>query len=52
LLFKYFGVPEYSIYVLGLIGLIAIVCNKYLIQVVERQFVKRRYKMALGFRQI
>ena len=52
LLFKYFGVPEYSIYALGLIGFIAIVFNKYLLQVVERQFVKRKYKMALGFRQI
>jgi len=52
LLFKYFGAPEYSIYALGLIGLIAIVFNKYLLQLLTRQFVKRRYKMALGFRQI
>ena len=52
LLFKYFGVPEYSIYALGLIGLIAIVFNKYLLQLLTRQFIKRRYKMALGFRQI
>ena len=52
LVFKYFGVPEYSIYALGLIGFIAIVFNRYLLQVVERQFVKRKYKMALGFRQI
>lgn len=52
LVFKYFGVPQYSIYTLGLIGFIAIVFNKYLLQVVERQFVKRKYKMALGFRQI
>jgi len=50
--FKYFGVPEYSIYALGLIGLIAIVFNKYLLQLLTRQFIKRRYKMALGFRQI
>ncbi len=52
LLFKYFGVPEYSIYALGLIGLIAIVFNKYMLQLLTRQFIKRRYKMALGFRQI
>ena len=50
--FNYFNMPQYSIYVLGLIGFIAIVFNKYLLQVVERQFVKRKYKMALGFRQI
>jgi hypothetical protein len=52
LLFKHFGVPEYSIYTLGLIGLIAIVFNKYLLQMLTMQFIKRRYKMALGFRQI
>jgi len=52
LLFKHFSVPEYSIYALGLIGLIAIVFNKYLLQMLTRQFIKRRYKMALGFRQI
>jgi len=51
-LFKYFGVPEYSIYALGLIGLIAIVFNKYLLQILTSQFIKRKYKMALGFRQI
>jgi len=51
-LFKYFGVPEYSIYTLGLIGFIAIVFNKFLLQMVAKQFVKRKYKMALGFRQI
>ena len=51
LLFKYFGVPEYSVYALGLIGLVAIIFNKYLLQMVTRQFVKRKYKMALGFRQ-
>lgn len=52
LLFKYFGVPEYSIYTLGLLGLIAIVFNKHLLQMVTRQFMKRKYRMALGFRQI
>lgn len=51
LFFKYLGVPEYSIYTLGIIGLIAVVFNKYLLQFLTRQFVKRRYKMALGFRQ-
>lgn len=51
LFFKYFGVPEYSIYALGIIGLIAVVFYKYMLQFLTKQFVKRRYKMALGFRQ-
>jgi hypothetical protein len=52
LLFKYFGEPEYGIVALGSLGLIAIVFNKFLLQLLTKQFVKRRYKMALGFRQI
>jgi len=52
LLFKYFDLPQYSIYTLGLLGAVAIVFNKYLLQMVARQFVKRKYKMAVGFRQI
>jgi hypothetical protein len=52
LLFKYFDLPQYSIFTLGLLGAVAIVFNKYLLQMVARQFVKRKYKMAVGFRQI
>ncbi len=51
-LFNYFGEPVYGIVALGFLGLMAIIFNKFLIQIVVRQFVKRRYKMALGFRQI
>jgi len=51
-LFNYFGEQVYGIVVLGFLGLMAIIFNKFLIQIVVRQFIKRRYKMALGFRQI
>lgn len=49
--FKYLGIPEYNYYALGIIGATGIVFNKYLIQLVANQFVKRKYKMAVGFRQ-
>jgi hypothetical protein len=51
LAFNHFGIPEYTFYVLGIIGVTGIVFNKYLIQMVANQFVKRKYKMAVGFRQ-
>jgi hypothetical protein len=49
--FKYLGIPEYNYYALGIIGATGIVFNKYLIQIVANQFIKRKYKMAAGFRQ-
>ena len=51
LVFNYFGIPQYNYYALGIIGATGIVFNKYLIQMVANQFVKRKYKMAVGFRQ-
>ena len=51
LLFNYFGIPQYNFYALGIIGATGIVFNRYLIQMVANQFVKRKYKMAVGFRQ-
>jgi len=51
-LFKYLDVPQYSIYTLAILGAVAIILNKYLLKMVARQFVKRKYKMAFGFRQI
>jgi len=52
LIFKYFDVPQYSIYALALLGSLGIVFNTFLLKMVTRQFLKRKYKMALGFRQI
>ncbi|MDM8158539.1 DUF5687 family protein [Labilibaculum sp. K2S] len=51
LLFSSIGYPQYGIYALGITGLIAIACNKFLIQIILTQLVKRKYKMAVGFRQ-
>lgn len=49
--FKYLGIPQFGVYTLGLVGLAAIVYNKLLLTLVSRQFLKRKYRMALGFRQ-
>jgi len=50
-LFHFLDIPQYSFYALGVIGIIGIVFNKYLLQMLASQFVKRKYKMAFGFRQ-
>ena len=46
-----FGVSKYSFHVIAAIGLIAIIFNKYLLQMVANQLAERKYKMTLGFRQ-
>ncbi len=51
LLFQYLGIPQYCSLALGIIGITAIVFNKYLLHVVSSQFTKRKYKMSSGFRQ-
>lgn len=51
LLFNIFDAPQYSFYTLGIIGVIGIAFNKYLLQMATNQFIKRKYKMAFGFRQ-
>jgi len=50
LLFSHFGLSHYGFYFIGIIGLIAILFNKYLIQIVTNQFVKRRHQMASDFK--
>jgi hypothetical protein len=51
IIFKAIGVPQFSFYCIGVLGIIGIIFNKYLLQIVTNQFAKRKYKMALGFRQ-
>lgn len=51
LLFHYVGLSQYGIYVIGLIGLIAIAFSKYLVQIITNQFIKKRHVMVLDFRQ-
>lgn len=50
-IFKYLGIAEYNFYGLGILGAIAIIFNKYLLQMITSQFEKRKYKMAVGFRK-
>ncbi len=49
--FSSIGYPHYGIYILGIIGLLAMTCNKFLIRLIVSQLEKRKYKMAVGFRQ-
>jgi hypothetical protein len=49
--FQLIGIPQYCSAALGIIGIAAIVLNRYFIQIVAKQFSKRRYKMSFGFRQ-
>ena len=50
-LFNLLGFSQYVFYTLGVIGLIGIMFNQYLIQIVVNQFVKRKYIMTYSFRQ-
>lgn len=50
-IFKTIGRLDDYYYIIAIIGIIGITLNKYLEQFVMRQFSKRKYKMALGFRQ-
>lgn len=48
---KMLGILPYYYYSMAVIGLIGIALNKYSLELIYRSFVKRKYKMALGFRQ-
>jgi len=50
LIFDYYGIPQYSIYSLGIIGAFGILFKDYLLQRLTDQFLKKKHKMALGFR--
>ena len=45
------GVPGFYFYTIAILGIVGIIFNKTLLQMMVRHFVKRKYKMALGFRQ-
>ncbi len=49
--FNHFKIPMVGYAVIGLIGLTGLVLNKYLLDVVTRQFMRNRYDMAKGFRE-
>ncbi len=49
--FSLFGHREYGILFIGLTGFVAIILHKYLLQYVEKQFLSRKYKLAVDFRK-
>jgi hypothetical protein len=49
--FKLAGIPYVGIAVIGLIGMAGLIFSKYIIELIFRQFHKRRYLMAEGFRE-
>lgn len=42
---------NYFFYAIGIVGVAGIIFNKFLLQVVANQLIRRKYAMALGFRQ-
>jgi hypothetical protein len=50
ILFKVFGIREYTFMGFGIIGLTGIIFSKYLLQMLAKTFTSRRYEMATGFR--
>jgi hypothetical protein len=48
---KLSGIDQYYFHALAIIGLTGIIFNKYLLQIVVKQFLKRRHKMALNFKK-
>lgn len=50
LMFNWYWNPQYGIYLIGLLGLIGILFNKFSLQIVTNQFKRRRYTMATDFK--
>jgi len=50
-IFKTLGGLDYFYFAIAIFGFLGITLNKYLLQLIVSRFVKRKYKMALGFRQ-
>ncbi|MCD4746031.1 MAG: DUF5687 family protein [Bacteroidales bacterium] len=49
--FNYFGVPYTGLIVVGLLGISGLLFNKSILKIITKQFYKRKYKMAEGFRE-
>ncbi len=48
--FNYFGVPYTGIIIVGLLGISGLLFNKSILKIITKQFYKRKYIMAEGFR--
>lgn len=49
--FNLAGLPYVGLAVIGLLGLIGLIFNKYITEIIYKQFQNKRYIMADGFRQ-
>lgn len=49
--FNYFGVPYTGLIVIGLLGISGLLFNKSILKIITKQFYKRKYIMAEGFRE-
>jgi hypothetical protein len=49
--FNYFGVPYTGLIVIGLLGIFGLLFNKSILKIITKQFYKRKYIMAEGFRK-
>lgn len=50
-LHKILGLLPYYFYTIAVVGLVGITLNKYILELIVIRFMKRKYKMAVGFRQ-
>lgn len=46
------GISDYAVWLFGGMGVVSIVFHSYLLKIVANQLIRRKYKMASGFRQI
>lgn len=51
-MFSIITTPTYSFMALAVLGLLGLIFNRQLLQIVSQQFIKKRYHMAAGFRKI
>lgn len=49
--FSWMGYPQTGIIFIGALGLVGLLFHRYLLKVVLKQFMKRKYEMAEGFRK-
>ncbi|MEN8119039.1 MAG: DUF5687 family protein [Bacteroidota bacterium] len=49
--FSLAGYPDVGLFLIGVLGFTGLLMNKWMMQWVMKQFLKRRYEMAEGFRQ-
>ena len=51
LLIELLNISKYGLYIFGMVGVTGIIFHKYILRLIAYQFLRRKYKMAYGFRQ-